>query len=125
MARGGRGVNVWKPHLKSSVLTLVEREVSQHEISRKTGVDRKTIRKLARAVGLALAGGGSNSPTPGHRLGEPGWSNSPTPATGWGGRRSGGLPPKAAGARALGVRSTSRMDPSPGVAGAATAGPLP
>src|SRR3990170_4378534 len=64
MARGGRGVNVLKPHQKSSVLTLVEREVSQHEISRKTGVDRKTIRKLARAVGLALAGGESNSPTP-------------------------------------------------------------
>ena len=57
-------MNVLKPHLKSSVLTLVEREVSQHEISRKTGVDRKTIRKLARAVGLALAGGESNSPTP-------------------------------------------------------------
>jgi len=53
-----------KPHQKSSVLTLVEREVSQHEISRKTGVDRKTIRKLARAVDLALAGGESNSPTP-------------------------------------------------------------
>ena len=57
-------MNVLKPHLKSSVLTLVQREVSQHEISRKTGVDRKTIRKLARAVGLALAGGESNSPTP-------------------------------------------------------------
>lgn len=57
-------MNVLKPHLKSSVLTLVEREVSQHEISRKTGVDRKTIRKLARAVGVALAGGESNSPTP-------------------------------------------------------------
>ena len=57
-------MNVLKPHQKSSVLTLVEREVSQHEISRKTGVDRKTIRKLARAVGLALAGGDSNSPTP-------------------------------------------------------------
>jgi len=55
-------VNVLKPHQKSSVLTLVEREVSQHEISRKTGVDRKTIRKLARAVGLALAGGEANSP---------------------------------------------------------------
>ena len=57
-------MNVLKPHLKSSVLTLVQREVSQHEISRKTGVDRKTIRKLARAVGLALAGGESNSPPP-------------------------------------------------------------
>lgn len=53
-----------KPHQKSSVLTLVQSEVSQHEISRKTGVDRKTIRKLARAVALALAAGGSNSPTP-------------------------------------------------------------
>jgi transposase len=55
-------VNVLKPHQKSSVLTLVQSEVSQHEISRKTGVDRKTIRKLARAVGLALAGGEANSP---------------------------------------------------------------
>jgi transposase len=55
-------VNVLKPHQKSSVLTLVEREVSQHEISRKTGVDRKTIRKLVHAVGLALAGGEANSP---------------------------------------------------------------
>ena len=55
-------MNVLKPHQKSSVLTLVEREVSQHEISRKAG----------------------------------GESNSPTPATGWGGRRSGGLPPKFA-----------------------------
>ena len=52
---GGRGVNVLKPHQKSSVLTLVEREVSQHEISRKTGVDRKTIRKLARALGVRSA----------------------------------------------------------------------
>lgn len=51
-----------KPHQKSSVLTLVQSEVSQHEISRKTGVDRKTIRKLARAVALALAGGEANSP---------------------------------------------------------------
>ncbi|MGH8634311.1 MAG: IS21 family transposase [Burkholderiales bacterium] len=57
-------MNVLKPHQKSSVLTLVQSEVSQHEISRKTGVDRKTIRKLGRAVALALAAGGSNSPTP-------------------------------------------------------------
>lgn len=57
-------MNVLKPHQKSSVLTLVQSEVSQHEISRKTGVDRKTIRKLARATALALALGESNSPTP-------------------------------------------------------------
>ena len=57
-------MNVLKPHQKSSVLTLVQREVSQHEISRKTGVDRKTIRTLVRAMGLTPAAGESNSPTP-------------------------------------------------------------
>jgi transposase len=57
-------VNVLKPHQKISVLTLVQREVSQHEISRKTGVDRKTIRTLVRAMGLTPVAGESNSPTP-------------------------------------------------------------
>lgn len=37
-----------KPHRKISVLTLLERKVSQHEIHRLTGVDRKVIRALAR-----------------------------------------------------------------------------
>jgi len=50
-------VNVLKSHKKTTVLTLLERQVSQHEIHRKTGVDRKTIRKYAE-----LQGGLSNSP---------------------------------------------------------------
>lgn len=41
-------MNVLKPHRKISVLTLLERGVSQHEIHRVTGVDRKVIRGLDR-----------------------------------------------------------------------------
>jgi transposase len=55
-------VNVLKPHQKGAVITLLENEVSQHEISRKTGIDRKTVRKLAHAMAAARAGGASNSP---------------------------------------------------------------
>jgi transposase len=58
----GPGVNVLKPHQKGAVITLLENEVSQHEISRKTGIDRKTVRKLAQAMATARSGGGSNSP---------------------------------------------------------------
>ena len=36
-----------KPHQKSTVVTLLQNGVSQREIWRKTGIDRKTIRKLA------------------------------------------------------------------------------
>jgi transposase len=55
-------VNVLKPHQKGAVITLLENEVSQHEISRKTGIDRKTVRKLAQAMAAARSGEGSNSP---------------------------------------------------------------
>ena len=54
-------MNVLKPHQKGAVITLLENEVSQHEISRKTGIDRKTVRKLARAMAVGRAGDGSNS----------------------------------------------------------------
>lgn len=51
-------MNVLKPFKKTTVLTLVQNGISQHEIARKTGVDRKTIRKYQ-----ALAPPGvSNSP---------------------------------------------------------------
>lgn len=74
-------MNVLKPHLKQTVETLLQNNVSQHEISRKTGIDRKTIRKLARALGGAARGSRPKFPH-GHRLGgEPG-AGSPTPATG-------------------------------------------
>lgn len=48
-------MNVLKPHLQTTVLTLLAAGKSQREIERVTGVDRKTIRRLA----LAQA----NSPT--------------------------------------------------------------
>jgi len=51
-------VNVLKPNQKSTVVTLLENGVSQREIGRKTGIDRKTIRKLVQAMGAAE----SNSP---------------------------------------------------------------
>lgn len=35
---------------RSTVITLLENGVSQHEIHRKTGIDRKTIRKIARGM---------------------------------------------------------------------------
>lgn len=57
-------MNVLKPNRKSTVITLLESGVSQHEISRKTGIDRKTIRKYAPLAGATwpAAGGISNSP---------------------------------------------------------------
>ena len=39
-----------KPQQKQAVLALLERQISQHEIARKLGVDRKTIRRLAQAA---------------------------------------------------------------------------
>jgi transposase len=42
-------VNVLKPNKQSTVATLIQHGVSQHEIHRKTGIDRKTIRKYATA----------------------------------------------------------------------------
>lgn len=46
-------MNVLKPNQKSTVVTLLENGVSQREIGRKTGIDRKTIRKLVQAMGAA------------------------------------------------------------------------
>jgi transposase len=51
-------VNVLKEQKRSTVETLLGRGASQHEIQRKTGIDRKTVRKIA----LALAAGLANSP---------------------------------------------------------------
>jgi transposase len=56
-------VNVLKPHLKSTVLTLISQGISQREIHRLTGIDRKTIRFYAKTVPTELAGGDSNSST--------------------------------------------------------------
>jgi hypothetical protein len=45
-------MNVLKPHLQATVKTLLDKGISQREINRKTGVDRKTIRKYGRQDGL-------------------------------------------------------------------------
>ena len=45
-------MNVLKPHLQATVKTLLIKGISQREINRKTGVDRKTIRKYGRLDNL-------------------------------------------------------------------------
>ncbi len=57
-------MNVLKPHLKSTVFTLISQGVSQREIHRLTGIDRKTIRFYAKSVPTEAAGDNSNSSTP-------------------------------------------------------------
>ena len=57
-------MNVLKPHLKSTVFTLISQGVSQREIHRLTGIDRKTIRFYAKSVPTEAAIGDSNSSTP-------------------------------------------------------------
>ena len=56
-------MNVLTPQQRNSVVTLLQNKVSQHQIKRKTGIDRKTIRKLTQELSAALAGA-SNSSTP-------------------------------------------------------------
>ena len=51
-------MNVFKPHQRTTVATLLEAGASQRQIGRLTGIDRKTIR----AVQLGLAAERSNSP---------------------------------------------------------------
>ena len=48
-------MNVLTPQQRSTVVTLLQNKVSQHEINRKTGIDRKTIRKLAHEMFAAQA----------------------------------------------------------------------
>lgn len=54
-------MNVLKHFKKAALLTLLQNGVSQHEIARKTRVDRKTIRKYQSEF-AGLDGGISNSP---------------------------------------------------------------
>lgn len=51
-------MNVLKEQKRSTVETLLGRGASQHEIQRVTGIDRKTVRKIA----VSLAAGLANSP---------------------------------------------------------------
>ena len=53
-----------KPHRKGAVITLLQNGVTQREISRKTGVDRKTIRKIAQELTADPPPDPPKSPTP-------------------------------------------------------------
>jgi transposase len=81
-------VNVLKPHLRTTIETLLAHGASHREIERRTGVDRKTIRRYARrANATASATGstnahGSDSSTPATGSAELCAAKSPTPATG-------------------------------------------
>jgi len=55
-------VNVLKLHLQATVCTLLERNKSQREIQRLTGIDRKTIRKYEQLYRAQQPAEGSNSP---------------------------------------------------------------
>ena len=49
-------MNVLKPHKKATVITLLANGVSRNEISRKAGIDIKTVRKYATLhLGAAVA----------------------------------------------------------------------
>jgi transposase len=61
--RRGYEVNVLKPHLQSTVFTLIRKGLSQREIHRKTGIDRKTIRGYANAMVAAAIAAEANSST--------------------------------------------------------------
>jgi len=60
-------VNVLKPHLQTTVWTLLEASASQRDIQRVTGIDRKTIRGYQKRFAAAAA---ANSP--GVATGSPG-----------------------------------------------------
>jgi transposase/5S rRNA maturation endonuclease (ribonuclease M5) len=57
-------MNVLKPHLQATVKTLLEKGVSQREIERKTGIDRKTIRRYGRLSHVASSEEGDHSKSP-------------------------------------------------------------
>ncbi|MGH8749781.1 MAG: IS21 family transposase [Burkholderiales bacterium] len=50
-------MNVLKSHLRITIATLLKRGESQHEIARRTGVDRKTIRRYAERANSPMAPG--------------------------------------------------------------------
>jgi len=50
-------MNVLKPNLKTTVETLLDKGISQREINRKTGINRKTIRRYDRLYHEALSEG--------------------------------------------------------------------
>ncbi len=57
-------MNVLKPDKKSTIITLLKNGISQREISRKTSINRKTIRKYGDGNGLFPGNGDLDSKSP-------------------------------------------------------------
>ena len=57
-------MNVLKPEKVAAIVVLLKNGVSQHEINRKTGIDRKTIRKYAERHNIAPPAGDEDSKSP-------------------------------------------------------------
>jgi transposase/5S rRNA maturation endonuclease (ribonuclease M5) len=57
-------MNVLKPVLLITIKTLLSKEISHREIERKTGIDRKTIRRYARACDPSSKKGAEDSKSP-------------------------------------------------------------
>src|SRR5690606_37052858 len=65
-AGGAQELNVLKSHLRITIETLLANGASQHEVARRTGVDRKTIRKYQSNSPMAAGsepGDGQNPPS--------------------------------------------------------------
>ena len=50
-------MNILKPSLQTTIKTLLSKDISQREIERKTGIDRKTIRRYLRTLDPAATEG--------------------------------------------------------------------
>ena len=57
-------MNVLKPSLQTTIQILLSKGITQREIERKTGVDRKTIRRYARMAGLWVREDSDDSKSP-------------------------------------------------------------
>jgi transposase len=71
-------VNVLKPHLQTTIWTLLDAGASQREIERATGIDRKTIRAYQKRFAAAAANSPGVSTDPGRQFPPP---RPPTPMT--------------------------------------------
>jgi hypothetical protein len=76
---GEPGVNVLKPYLENTVITLLKKGFQQRQINRKTGVDRKTIRRIRRQLAAAAAVEAKSSITPATGSGPPSAAENPPP----------------------------------------------
>jgi len=57
-------MNVLKPDMQTTIKTLLGKGVGQREIQRKTGIDRKTIRRYAESLNLMTSGEAEHAKSP-------------------------------------------------------------